>query len=135
MGPVKHRTESVAAPLRPVVRALAVALLMMGALLGGTFPVHAEPAAPVPHGAGSVPLLCPYHAASPGDSHGDPGGCGTETHACAQSTVPPIPPVLPAPVGSYVPPWLVEPDGSGSALAPASSAVVPTLHDICVSRT
>ncbi|MCF2529009.1 hypothetical protein [Yinghuangia soli] len=136
---MKHRTEHQAAPLRPAVRALSVALLMLAALIGGAFPSHAEASAsahPQPGAAGPVvPAACPFHASSPQDSQGRPGGCGTETHVCTPSTSPPIPPVLPAPLGSFVPPWLVDPDGAGPAFAPAASAVPTDLTDLCVSRT
>lgn len=131
-----HRTDHQAAPLRPAVRALAVALLMLAALIGGTFPSHAEPAPPPPpatQGAGD--LACPFHAKSPDDTQGGPGGCNAEVYVCTASTVPPIPPAVPAPVGSFVPPWLVDPDGSGPALAPAASAVATDINDLCVSRT
>lgn len=135
MGPVKHRTDAQAAPLRPAVRALAVALLMLAALIGGTFPSHAEPAAtPPPSAAG--PLACPYHAKSPHDSQGNsPQGCGSEVSVCTPSTVPPIPPGVPVPVGSFVPPWLLDPDGTGPALATSGSAVPTDLTGLCVSRT
>lgn len=136
---MKHRTERQAAPLRPAVRALAVAVLMLAALIGGAFPSHAEPSAPahpMPGAAGSVgPVACPFHASSPSDSHGRPGGCGPVLHVCTPSTVPPIPPVLPAPLGSFVPPWLVAPDAAGPAPGSAASAVATELTDLCVSRT
>lgn len=133
---MKHRTDPLAAPLRPAVRALAVALLMLAAMIGGTFPSHAESSAvpPPPVQTAAGPVACPYHASSPLDTRNG-GGCLTETYVSTPSTIPPIPPVLPVPIGSFVPPWLVDPDGAGPALAPAASAVTTDLHALCVSRT
>ncbi|WP_436770650.1 hypothetical protein [Yinghuangia sp. YIM S09857] len=132
---MKHRTDPGAAPLRPAVRALAVALLMLGALIGGTFPARAEPVPAPPPPSAADPMACPYHATSPSDSQGNPQGCGSEVSVCTPSTIPPIPPVLPVPVGSFVPPWLLDPDGTGPALDTAPSAVPTDLTDLCVSRT
>ncbi|MDI2132691.1 hypothetical protein [Yinghuangia seranimata] len=132
-----HRTDVLAAPLRPAVRALAVALLMLAALLGGTFPAHAAASAPPAVTASDTgqPMLCPFHASSPDDAHGGPGGCHPDVRVCSQSTVPPVPPVFPPPVGSFVPPWLVDPDAVGPAPASAGSAVPTELTHLCVSRT
>lgn len=139
MGAVKHRTDHQTAPLRSGVRVLAVAILMLGALLGGAFPSHAEtPAAPPPTFVFGTdgPVACPYHATSPEDARGGPGnGCAAEANVQAPSTVPPVPPVLPVPVGSFVPPWLADPDGTGPAHAAAASAVGTDLCRLCVSRT
>ncbi|UGQ10643.1 hypothetical protein LO772_28010 [Yinghuangia sp. ASG 101] len=136
---MKHRTDHQTAPLRSGVRVLAVALLMLGALIGGAFPSHAEsPSAPPPTFVFGVdgPVACPYHASSPQDAQGGPGGgCAAEANVKAPSTVPPVPPVLTTPVGSFVPPWLVDPDGTGPALAAAASAVGTNLCGLCVSRT
>lgn len=139
MGPVKHRTDLQTAPLRSGVRVLAVAFLMLAALIGGAFPSHAEASsAPPPTFVFGTdgPVACPYHASSPQDAQGGPGnGCAAEANVKAPSTVPPVPPVLPPPVGSFVPPWLVDPDGAGPAHAAAASAVGTNLCSLCVSRT
>lgn len=136
MGRVTHRTDFVAASLRPAVRVLAVALFVLAAVTSGAFPAHAEQAAaPPPVVPFTGPIACPYHVSSPHEPQGGSGGCGSEVRVCQVSTVPPLPPVVDAPDGSFVPPWLVDPDASGSALAAAPSAVSRDLHDLCVSRT
>ncbi|WTW99321.1 hypothetical protein OG216_40925 [Streptomycetaceae bacterium NBC_01309] len=118
-----------------MLRALLVALLMLVTLAGGTFPAQAEPtvvtASDAAAAAAGEAVACPYQAQGPNDTR----GCGSAAQVCASSTVPPVPPVLPVPVGPFSLPWFVGPDGSGPALARAPSAVATNLAELCVSRT
>lgn len=139
MADVTRRGDLRAGVRRPLLRVLLLALLALATLIGGgTLPAQAAPAAaPATVSAATVTapgdeaVACPYRAQSPNDAR----GCGSAAPVCTSSTVPPVPPVLPEPVGPFSLPWFVGPDGSGPAPAPAPSAVATDLADLCVSRT